>query len=404
LTEPSNRRITSRHGWLLAALLLCVYGTIIVATGGLHHPIRADEDHFWATTRDYFVQPFPPSAASLREYPELITPLSYVLWGQLERWTGHGIFAGRVVNLLMSAAIVWLIASSRRSRSAVGLGAAIGLLAYPYFLALGVHLYTDMIAAFFLIFGLHLHLRGRPWAGCVLFVLAIATRQYVVQVPAAIAAWEAARWLRKEQGAHLVSVIAPGLACASLLGWIVFWGGLAPQPGIDRWVPRYPTPMLTPYAFILHYGLYFLVVLGAYFTAVEAVIFRELPSRSMLVQPWVGGVAVALAVLFWAAPPFLTEGHPGGIFGRVVRTMLPGEVGDAIRITMFYGLALIGAVRVGIAGGLPLLIVIVCTIMSMKSQLPWEKYLFPCLLPLWYLRSRPDLPGGMPGVRASGTH
>jgi hypothetical protein len=270
--------------------------------------------------------------------------------------------------------------------------------------ALGTHLYTDMIAAFFLVFGLHFHLRGHPWAGCALFVLAIATRQYVFQVPAAIVAWEAIRWLRKEEGAHLVSVIAPGLACASLLGWIVFWGGLAPQPGIDRWIPRYPAPMLSPFAFILHYGLYFLVVLGAYFAVVEAVIFRELPSRSTLAQPWVAGIAVALAVLFWASPPLLTEGHPGGTFGRVTRTVLHGEVGDAIRMAMYYALAVIGAVRMGIAGGLTLLVALVCTIMSMKSQLPWEKYLLPCLLPLWYLRSRPDLPGGMSGVRASGTH
>ena len=404
MNEALKHWITGHHGWLLAAIMLCVYGTALVVTAGLTHPIRDDEAHFWATTRDYFVQPFPPSAASLREYPELITPLSYILWGQLERWTDHGVFAGRVVNMLMSAAILVLIAGSRRSQSAAGLGSALGLLAYPYFLALGIHLYTDMIGAFFLVFGLHLHLRGRPWVGCALFVVAIATRQYLVEVPAAVVAWEAVRWLRREEPGQLVSVIAPGLACVSLLGWIAFWGGLAPQPGIDLWFPRYPAPMLAPFEFILHYGLYFLVTLGAYFAVVEAVLFWELPRRSSLTEPWVAVAALVLAVLFWASPPLLDPSIPGGAFGRVTRTFLRGDIGDAIRGTLYYGLALFGVVRLGIAGGLALVIALLCTIMSMKSQLPWEKYLFPCLLSLWYLRSRPDLPGGLSAVRAPRRH
>jgi len=399
LNEKIDAWISEHHRWLLVGLLLAVYGTTLLLTQGLNHPIRADEEHFWETTRDFFVQPFPPSIESLRSYRELITPLSYILWGQLERLTGEAILAGRVVNLLMSVAVMLLLAA-RGARPVASLGSALGILAYPYFIALGFHLYTDMIAGFFVVFGLHFHLRGRRWAGFVLFALAIATRQYLVQIPAAIVAWEGLCWLRDRDPARFRAAIAPGLACATLLGWIAFWGGLAPKPGLDHWVPLYPAPMMSVSSFILHYGLYYLVILGFYFAAVEALVFRELPRRETLFQPWVAVVAVALALLFWLSPPFLSGGHPGGPFGRIMRAALPGPAGDMLRITIYYVLALFGAVRLGIAGGLALLISVLGSIMSMKSQIPWEKYLFPCLLSLWYLRSRPDLAGGIPSVRA----
>ena len=383
------------RGRVLLAVLVCVYGTALVWTESLTQPIRADEEHFWATTHDYFLEPLPPSAETLRSYPELITPLSYILWGQLERWTGSGVVAGRVLNLVLSVLVLVLLAGSLRDPPAAGLGAVLGLLLYPYFLALGVHFYTDMIGAFLLVLGLHQHLRGKLASSCVLFVLAIATRQYLVQVPAAIALWEGLRWLRGEESAHWSKGLAPGLACASIFGWIAFWGGLAPQPGIDRWVPLYPAPMMSPFHFVLHYGLYFLATLGAYFAVVEAAVFRSLPSRRELAQPWVALVALGLVVLFALAPPLLQDGHRGGAFGRVTQTLLDGSIGNPLRMLFYYALALFAVVRLGLAGGLPLLITLLGVVLAMKSQIPWEKYLFPCLLPLWYLRSRPDRPGGL---------
>jgi len=260
-----------------------------------------------------------------------------------------------------------------------------------------------MIAAFFVVFGLHFHLRGQRPASCVFFMLAIATRQFVVQIPAALAAWEALRWLRKEKAASLASVVSPGLACVSLLVWVAFWGGLSPQPGIDRWVPLYPAPMMSPFEFILHYGLYFLVCVGFYFAFIEALIFRDLPENASLARSWVMAVALVLAVLFWISPPLLTAAHPGGAFGRVARALLPGEVGDVVRGTLYYALALFGVVRIIKAGGLALFIAMAGTVMSMKSQIPWEKYLLLSLLPLWYLRSRPNQLGGLPAAWASGT-
>ncbi len=217
---------TARLQALLLIAILAAYGVALGLTRGLSFEPQKDEIHFWETTEGYFVTPFPPSAETLRSYPELITPLSYIIWGQLERATGQGLLAGRMLNLVLSLAIMWLLIQPRDSTRLAGFLAALGMLVCPYFLSLGVHLYTDMIGAFFTVFALHCHLRGRLVTAALLFVLAISTRQYLIHVPAALAVWEGLRMLRGER--RWKRTAAPLTACASLLGWIVLWGGIAP--------------------------------------------------------------------------------------------------------------------------------------------------------------------------------
>ncbi len=379
------------HRRLFAAGLVAVYAAVLLATGGLRFEAQKDEVHFWETTRDWFVAPFPPSAETLRSYPELITPLSYVLWGQLHRLTGNGMVAGRSLHLLMSLAIVLLLAYGARGDPIPRELATMGLLLYPYFLALGVHLYTDIIGAFCVVFGLHFHLTGHRRVGFLLFVLAISTRQYLVQLPAALAVWEGSRALTGAGSWR--RVVAPGLACASLLGWVLFWGGLAPQPGLDRWISPYPAPMLEPTAFIVEYGLYFLVGIGVYFVVPEMLLFRRHPGRDLLREGWVWAAAAALAAAFLFDAPDLPPNHPGGLFGRLARWLLPGPVGEPLRMVLFYALALLVLLRFLPRRDLGSWIVGLGCLMSMKSQIPWEKYFLPCLVPLWYLRSRPGSEG-----------
>ena len=377
---------TARRQALLLIAILAAYGLVLGLTRGLSFEPKKDEIHFWETTEAYFVAPFPPSAETLRSYPELITPLSYIIWGQLEWATGQGLLAGRILNLVLSLAIVWLLVQQGDPARLAGFLAALGMLFYPYFLSLGVHLYTDMIGAFFIGFALHCHLRGRLVTAVLLFVLAISTRQYLVQVPAALAAWEGLRWLRGEQ--RWKPMAACLAACASLLGWIVFWGGIAPQPGMEVWIPRYPSPMLEPTQFILEYGSRFLVGIGVYFVLPEALLFRELPPRSLLRSRLLWASAIALAALFALDPPLLSDGQPGGVFGRAARLLFPGSAGEPLRMALFYVLALATCLRFLRRMDLSFWLVLIAFVMAMKSQIAWEKYYLPTLLALWYLRSR----------------
>ena len=377
---------TARTALLVGILLL--YGGVLVYAEGLRFEPRLDEKHFWETTESHFVGPFPPSLETLRSYPEIITPLSYVVWGQLHRLTDDGVLAGRMLNLWLSVAMVALIAISRRPEETSGPLAAAGLIAFPYFFPLSTHLYTDTIAVFFMLFGLHAYLRGRLVLSVVLFALAISTRQYLIQIPAALAAFEAWRFVGGER--RLPELAAAVAAMASVLVWIALWGGLAPQAGVDAWTRQYPSPMFQPLDFIVGYGTYFLVGIGVYYVLPEMVLFRRWPDLAVVRTRGFAACAVGMAVLFAIDPPLPTADLPGGIFGRLARFVLPDGF-EALRLLLFYGLALGTALRFMRRLDLPFFVVLVAGALSMKSQIPWEKYYFPTLAALWYLRSRPEL-------------
>ena len=77
----------------------------------------------------------------------------------------------------------------------------------------------------------------------------------------------------------------------------------------------------------------------------------------------------------------------------MARWLLPGPVGEPLRMVLFYALALLVLLRFLPRRDLGSWIVGLGCLMSMKSQIPWEKYFLPCLVPLWYLRSRPGSEG-----------
>ena len=260
--EPRRFSIPGgRRAWFV--LLALVYVVTFFVAERLAFEAVKDEKHFWESTQ-LLVGPFPPTKETLHAIPEVVTPLSFVIWGQLERVTGAGIFAPRLLNLLLSAAIVFSLAWRARDDDEVPMLAAIGVLSFPYHLALSVHLYTDVMAAFFVYLGFRaLESRRMVWAAVAL-TAGVATRQYMVVFPAALAAqiaWEGWFGDRRRWRDAWPAIVA-GL---SLLGWFAFYGGLSSPAGLDRWIAPYPAPMMSAFDFMIEYGLYALACIGVYF-------------------------------------------------------------------------------------------------------------------------------------------
>ena len=312
------------------------------------------------------------------------------MWGQLERFTGEGLWAGRFLDLVLSFALVCSIAFAKPSAWPRSGLAATGLLLFPYTLLLAPYLYTDVMAAFFAALGTLAVLRRRPGWAFVAFSVAIATRQYLVQIPAAFVAAETLAWWRGAPE-RWKTALASAAAAGTLGGWFLFFGGLAPQAGLDAWIPKYPAPMLDPSAFILHYGLYALTGIGAYFVVVEAALFRELPARRQILELRTPILAIALGVLFVVDPPVLTASHPGGPLGRVCRILLPSPAFDLPRVGVYYVLALLAVLRFSRKLDAAFWVVAAGVVLSMKQQIPWEKYLLPTLSTLWLLRASGEL-------------
>ena len=383
-------RIVRERRWLVVLGLAAVHVGALVLAGGLDRPPNRDEGHFWETSQA-FAASFPPSLAELRDYPEVLTPLAFVLWGGLEAAFGGGMAVGRLLNALLSFALLAWVALGRRHPERAAL-AALRLLAFPYTLPLGVHLYTDTLCALGVVAGVWLYGRERHAAAALAFVVAVATRQYAVFVPSGIAAYEAIRFLRGERE-RLLAASWAGLAAGTLLGWFAFFGGLAPPSGMAIWIPRYAAPMLDAFHFELDHGLYFLSGVGLYFVLPEWVLLRRRPPWHGLPAGTVLAVVAVVAALFWMAPPLMTDAYPGGAFGRVARAALPGGWGDLPRMLLLLALACAAVLRLSTRPGLVAWWLLLDFLLMTKSQLAWEKYLLPFLAVLWLSASRGPLVG-----------
>jgi hypothetical protein len=372
--------------FFLLALAALYFATFLAADGLRFDPVK-DELHFHESALA-FARPF--GVEALRSYPEVVTPLALVTWGMLERATGDGLWSGRLLNLALSSALVCLVAFARPRLWPRGALAAVGFLVFPYTLPLSVHLYTDIMAATLAGLGTWALLRNRPVMTFFGFAAAIGTRQYLVQIAAAFAIRDALAWWRGG-GEHWKTALSAGAAAASLGAWVLFFGGLAPRPGLEVWIPRYAAPMLEASSFVVHHGLYYLTGLGVYFVLVEWLLFRLPPPWRGLSPPRALILAALLGAFFLLDPPFLTPSHPGGPIGRISRILLPSPAWDAVRVSIYYLLALLAIVRFSRRLDAAFWVVVFGVALAMKQQLPWEKYLLPTLAALWMLRSAGEL-------------
>jgi hypothetical protein len=393
LTGAESRRVAREDGAIpwptalslgFALGLGAILGLAFLVAGGLRFEPVKDEVHFLATSQA-LTRTLPPSLEALRSYEEVITPAAFLFWGLLDRLTGDGAFAGRLCNLLLAGAIVCGVALRRGRPSPPRVLAAVGLISFPYLLPLGTHLYTDVPATFVASLGVRAHLRGRPVLGALLCCLAIATRQYIVAVPVALAAWEWTRALRGEADRWRAGAAA-ALAATSLLGWFAFFGGLAPPAGIERWLTKYPAPMQHAGDFLVSYGLYFLAALGCYLVLPELVLFRyRIPWRSLPTRRN-AAIALVLALLFLFFPPDFDDWN-GGAVDRFWQLVLPPGPGTLPRVVLYYGLALLTCLRFGQRPDLAFWLVAVHFVLLMKTQLPWDKYYLPVIVLLWFLKA-----------------
>ncbi len=381
------------RGWMFSrSVFLAILAVVFVALAWRldwlgFEPVR-DEVHFWPTSLRFAAQPL-PSVDLLRDYGELNTPLPFLLFGWLEAAAGRGIAAGRWLNLAVLFGTMCLFVLSARGPTTRVLLAATGALSFPYLIGVGVHLYTDMIAAGAALAGLVATRRGRWWLASIAFGLAVSSRQYMIAVPAAIGLWRLVEILRT-RGWHPATLRAACLdpmllACAAgaatLAGWIVFFGGFGPPGEITRQgIQTSGSLTLIP-----RNGLYFLAVIGAYFVPLEWVLL----SRERLLRAdragQVGVLAGVLAVLFVLFPP-LGNTHYGietmGFLDKMLRRVLGDH--DVIRVVVLGGLALIAALRVRVWSLSSALVLVHC-VMLMKAHIAWDKYALVCLLCLWYL-------------------
>lgn len=353
--------------------LFIIYSALFLFYDQLRFPLIWDEKHFWEASL-LFSQSLVPDLNQLRNYGALNTPLPFIVFGVLEYLFGNGIFTGRLLNLILSLVMVCLIVFPLAQKSKNGILAACGLLIFPYYLWLSTHLYTDIIATFFVFLGFWLYLRNQHLWSSVSFILAIASRQYMLAFPVALAAYELMSSL-KAGFQFRPRQLAPIAAAATILGWLWLFKGLAPEAAIAT--QSTPSVQQATWSFSLSPSLYFLSCIGLYFVIPEWILFSRSFSFKQILS--FRNVALMLGLLpaFVFFPPL--EAH--GLLIKI-ENFLPAP---SVVLAVFYVLAFLTCVRFSRANLAFWLLFVNCGLM-LKAY-PWDKYALPLLVVFWYFKS-----------------
>ncbi|MGB7445357.1 MAG: hypothetical protein WA919_30150 [Coleofasciculaceae cyanobacterium] len=261
--------------------------------------------------------------------------------------------------------------------------AVVGLLSFPYYLWLSVHLYTDIIATFFVFLGFWFYVRDRQILSSISFILAIASRQYMLAFPVAVAAFELISSLKNGFQFRLKH-LAPLVAAFSIFGWVLLFKGLVPATAVKKlYLPESPLTWLGIYP---NGSLFFLACVGLYFVIPEYILFRRDPFWQNLLTAKNIYLALGLFFLFAIFPPL--EFH--GLLTKVLY-IFPN---DFSKIILFYVLAFLACVRFSKVN-LAFWILLMNTGIMLKAY-PWDKYVLPLLVVFWYLKSIQLLDSSVP--------
>jgi hypothetical protein len=352
-----------------------IYLAIFLYCDQLRFPLVNDENLYWETSLQ-FSQSLIPSLSQLQSYSELSTPLSFIIFGILEHLWQGGVQVGRLLNLGLSFVIVCLIGTSKRDQGWGQVLAVGGLLLFPYYLRVSTLLYTDILAAFLVLTGFWLYKQERHILSSILFILAIASRQFAIAFPLAILLHEFSSSLRS--GLKIQSRwLAPIVALSSMFGWVLLFRGLMPANSLVDRAEFVPEVQKHLWSISVNNGLYFLVFIGLYFVLLEALLFRERIISKYFAQPRAILVTWLVAVLFFIFPP--SEGH--GIFPSLLKWW-PENLGDTAILYTLGLLACIRFCRINLAFWM-----LLTNTLVMTKAFPWDKYALPLLTILWYLKA-----------------
>ncbi|NJL35334.1 MAG: hypothetical protein HC899_00235 [Leptolyngbyaceae cyanobacterium SM1_4_3] len=377
-----KRILSLKFSVLFCLGLFAVYLAVFLFYDQFRFPLVWDEKHFWEASL-LFSDSFIPNLNQLRNYGALNTPLPFIIFGILENLTGNGILAGRLLNLLLSFVMICLIAFPFAQKGKNGALAACGLLIFPYYLWLSSHLYTDIIATFFVFLGFWLYLRNQHVWSSLAFILAIASRQYMLAFPVALAAYELVSSLKSGFQLRLRH-LAPLVAAATIFGWFWLFKGLAPETAIAT--QNTPSVQQSTWSFSLSPSLYFLSCIGLYFVIPEWILFNRNFSLKKILIFRNASLALILLPIFVFFPPLETH----GVLTKIIN-FLPNTT---ITLAVLYVLALLVCMRFTRTNLTFWLLFVNCGLM-LKAY-PWDKYALPLLVIFWYFKAADVLDSGFP--------
>ena len=384
--------LNSYHRSLLYLIVVVVLlQTVVVWMGDLSRPPWGDESHFVATVR-LFGQGM--TLDTIRHYPEMSTPLPFMLysvWGQL---VGFELPALRILSLLialLSYLLFHRLLFIVLCDGTVAFLATAFLAVHPYMVGFSIFVFTDGLAIMLVITALLAVVRGRPLLLFLSLAGALLCRQYMVYfVLACLGYYTAIAFRRKDTRAVIMAAVSL-LSMLPLIGLFLFWGGFTPDSPLRA---RY---LDTGLYFHPSYLVLYIALLSVYLLPVLIARWRELYSRRSVLICLVISAAYFLAPVAPSKYAVAIDVHTVGLFHKLlVRVNDAGWFSQAVFYPAFLlALPLLWFVVRDLwrrlrdnSLALPLLldlVILLFLIVMPFSYLNWEKYLMP-LLPAAILR------------------
>jgi DIE2/ALG10 family len=397
--------------WQLLALGLFWAGVSIVFNP-FEMALHVDEARFIHTS-ELFSKSWIPSVETLRNYPELNTPLIFIIWGWGVKIFGSHLWVGRIFNLCLGFLITLLFLSYKNTPKTPFLKTLLGVLCFPYFLFCAIYMYTDMMAVFLLLLAVIFYLRkSHLWAG-ILFSLAVFTRQYLIIFAAALVIYEiiqnyikypnvvlGTKQLWKNRGFYWPYL----LPVLTLVAWIAFLG--APAPKAEMATQNYSTNVLGSYNIINM--LYGIASAGAFCVVLEAVFFSDTIKSNFKITPLNLTALSIYTVLFVVYAPlkqhyvyiygtdFVIQNMGALHFGMRKITALFGSYATFFEQTGYWILGALCCIRMFKKIDLLAVFALFHFILLTKTFWAWDKYNLPLVLLFWlYVRSREYFPAAL---------
>ncbi|MDB9526051.1 hypothetical protein PN498_08640 [Oscillatoria sp. CS-180] len=270
--------------------------------------------------------------------------------------------------------------------------ALFGLFLCPYFLWFSTLYYTDIIAIFFVLLGVSFYLRHRALSSGLSFILAIASRQYMLAFPLAISAYELFNAVKKRRQLN-TSFFSSSVAASTILVWLLIFNGFAPAAAFEhRSVPPVQQDLqsLNPEQLLQFWNisafldrlaidssLYFLACIGFFYVLPECFLFPQKFRK----QPFCRSKAVIAAILLFLLIVF-TPTNCKGVVWEIAQAMPVKQLANVL----FYGLALLTCWRF-YSVNLTFWMVLFNAGIMLKA-FPWDKYALPLIVILWFLKAK----------------
>lgn len=198
-------------------------------------PFRGDEKHIVETIR-LFANNF--HFETIKDYPEVTPPFFYIFYAIWAKIFGQSIESLRIITMIL-AFITWqLIFHLNRlfiKNELYAFLIAILIIINPYFLGASIFVFTDMLTIMLCVAAVISFLKNKLFLFTIFSMLAILCRQYAIVIPIGVIVYNVFNYLvHKSKNTNMV--IGSLVSFIPLLIVFIFWGGISPASGINKWI------------------------------------------------------------------------------------------------------------------------------------------------------------------------